>query len=84
MAIKKFILSFTERWCMEITRDGEYVIAKIKLASPEQAAEVQEELEYFQYLEIIKKMKPVSQQEVDDFANNVKRTWWENNKNRFI
>lgn len=68
---------------VEITREGEYVIAKMKFASIEQAAEVQEELEYFEYLKIIKKSKG-TQKDADELADEIKKDWWQQNKEEFI
>lgn len=44
---------------------------------------VERVLNFVKYLELTSKNK-VTQKDVDDLADELNSTWWENNKNRFI
>ncbi|MEO7309237.1 MAG: hypothetical protein ABIX01_02475 [Chitinophagaceae bacterium] len=69
---------------MEVTTNGEEVIFKLKMSTPELAAEMQRTFDYARVLELSATSKKIPQEEVDKLADDIKRDWWENNKSRFI
>lgn len=54
----------------------------IKLPPDTKAADIQNVLNYFNYVELVRKSK-ATQEQIDELAQEAKKGWWEKNKERF-
>lgn len=66
---------------MQIERTNKEIL--IRLSSETNLIGLQRILDYLKFREIASKSK-ATQDEIDAIANESKRTWWKNNKERFI
>lgn len=66
---------------METTRDKNRII--LEFDRPEDAEKVQQAIDAQRYLEIVRKSK-ANEQEIFALAGEIKETWWNENKHRFI
>jgi len=55
----------------------------IRLPATVNAAEIQDLLSYLRYQELTSKFR-VKQSQVDKLANQVNKSWWKRNKDKFI
>ncbi len=66
---------------MKVVRENN----EIKISLPDDVidiSEVQNLLDYFKYREISAKSK-ATQKDADDLANEINKSWWDSNKQRF-
>jgi len=66
---------------MTIERTKDEVI--IRLPASVDLEDLQDFVNYARYKELVSKSK-ATQEEIDELAAEVNKTWWEENRNRFI
>ncbi|MEY3239088.1 MAG: hypothetical protein RIR11_526 [Bacteroidota bacterium] len=66
---------------MTIERTADAII--VRLPTNINIEEIQRFLNYLRYKEIIAKSK-ATQEDVDQLAREINKSWWENNKHRFL
>lgn len=55
----------------------------IKLPLNTEIADIQQILNYFEYINLVNKSQ-ATQEQIDDLAREVNKGWWEKNKERFV
>jgi hypothetical protein len=66
---------------MTIERTADGII--VKLPTNTNIEEIQRILNYLRYKEIVAKSK-ATQEDIDNLAREVNKSWWEHNKRRFL
>ncbi|MBU6341062.1 MAG: hypothetical protein KGS48_06170 [Bacteroidetes bacterium] len=66
---------------MTIERTVDGIIVKLPINT--NIAEIQRFLNYLRYKEIVAKRK-ATQEDIDNLARAVNKSWWEHNKHRFL
>jgi hypothetical protein len=66
---------------MEAIREKNRII--LEFDRVEDAEKVQRAIDAHRYLQIIQKSK-ATEEEIEQIADEISRTWWEENKHRFI
>jgi len=65
---------------VKIESDSKEITIKIPIKSS--LEDIQQILKYFTYIDLVSKSK-ADQEQIAKLANEVKKGWWERNKNRF-
>jgi len=63
-----------------VERTSEAIVIKLPLTT--KVKDVQQVLNYFEYVDLVSKSK-ATQEQIDELAKQAKKGWWERNKNRF-
>lgn len=66
---------------METIREKNRII--LEFDSAEDAEKVQRAIDAHRYLQIVRKSKG-TEEDAQELADEIKRTWWEENKHRYI
>jgi hypothetical protein len=67
---------------MPVTIESNSEEITIKLPIDSSLDDIQQILKYFTYIELVGKSK-AKQEQIDELAKEVKKGWWEKNKDRF-
>ncbi len=65
---------------ISVERTDEAILVKLPLDT--QSIDIQQMLNYFEYVQLASQSK-ATQEQIDDLAREAKKGWWENNKERF-
>lgn len=68
---------------MAVTIENNSKEIVIKLPIDASLEDIQQILKYFTYIDLVSKSK-AEQDQIDELAKEVKKGWWEKNKDRFI
>lgn len=66
---------------IKVERTKEAILIKLPLDT--KLSDVQQILNYFEYTSLVNKSN-ATQEQIDDLARKVNKSWWEKNKSRFL